>query len=103
MHCQARVVDLHLESGRDDAFVFLAHGFGDRQNMFVVGLVVRFSIVPAQLEGETDGTNTPTGSEPPSAALIFARSSASCLCPIYLIGPVQANFAWAEPEWAPPL
>ena len=46
---------------------------------------------PAQLDGDTQGTNTSTGSTPCSAALRFARSVATASWPIYSIGPTQAQ------------
>ena len=39
MHRQPRIVDLHREARRDDAFVFLAQRFGDREQMLLLALV----------------------------------------------------------------
>ncbi len=38
--CEIGVVDLEDEAGVDDGLVFLAHGVGDGENVFLVRLVV---------------------------------------------------------------
>ena len=57
---------------------------------------------PAQLDGDTEGMKASGAEALCSAALEVLRSAASAACPIYLIGPVQAHFGFAEPECAPP-
>jgi len=53
---------------------------------------------PAQLDGDTEGMKASAAAPPASAALRFCRSAASASCPIYLIGPVQAQRGHAEPN-----
>ena len=60
--------------------------------------------MPAQLDGDTEGMKTSTGALPAERRLEIGeilRRAASW--PMYLIGPVQANLACAEPECAPSL
>ena len=52
---EARIVDLHQEPGVDDRLVLLPHGVGDREQVFLVGLVVGVVLPSLDVRGRDGG------------------------------------------------